>query len=203
MGLRNLDSIMISHGTDKATVFTRTCARAKGYAPVYDQFFTPLRHRPVDLIEIGVGGGESIRSWLDYFPHAHVVGVDNVANTNDWNTPDSGVDYRYTFVAGDQSKLEFWESFKKEFGQFDILVDDGSHRNDGVIQTFLSMWSRIKPGGLYCIEDLACSYSPIFINPQWPPQMDLLKGKADDVHTGSDIEFIHFTKELAIIGKAK
>ena len=43
--------------------------------------------------------------------------------------------------------------------QFDVIVDDGSHRSSDIVAAFESCFSRVAPGGLYIIEDLHCSYS--------------------------------------------
>lgn len=50
---------------------------------------------------------------------------------------------------------------------FDILLDDGSHVPEHQFASFVHMWSAIRPGGVYMIEDV------IGINPllEW-----ILKG---------------------------
>ena len=55
------------HGTDKLR---------HGYTPLYDELFTPLRDRPVNVVELGVLRGASIRMWADYFTHGTIYGVD-------------------------------------------------------------------------------------------------------------------------------
>ena len=39
-------------------------------------------------------------------------------------------------------------------GNFDVIVDDGGHRNSHILNTFMGLWRALKPGGLYFIEDL-------------------------------------------------
>ena len=37
---------------------------------------------------------------------------------------------------------------------FDIIVDDGGHRNEDILNTLKAFWPGLKSGGLYFIEDL-------------------------------------------------
>jgi hypothetical protein len=46
----------------------------------------------------------------------------------------------------------------KESGRFDIIIDDGSHVNGHVIDTFKFLFPRLKDGGIYVIEDTQTSY---------------------------------------------
>lgn len=41
---------------------------------------------------------------------------------------------------------------------FDVIIDDGSHKSRDIISTFKFFFPRLKPGGLYVAEDLHCSY---------------------------------------------
>jgi hypothetical protein len=199
--LKTLDELAIFHQTDRATAFTRTHGKPHGYAPHYDRAFSHLRNEAISLLEIGVGGGEGIRMWLDYFPRARIYGIDNVSYTNEWNTPEEPTG-RYHFVCGNQASGAFWKSVR--FEPFNIIIDDGSHINVDVITTFLYLWSELVPGGLYCIEDLGCAYGPgsVFIKGNLPSQNEFLKAKIDEMHQGlSDIESMSFSRELVIIKK--
>jgi len=205
--MKTLDEIAIEHGTDKSTSHPLVCeGRGHGYTLWYEHFFEPMREMPLKFMEIGVGGGESIRTWLEYFPNAHIVGVDIVHDTNEYNTPGNKSIPRYTFVTGDQNSETFWACFKADYGSdWDVLIDDGGHSSQMVITTFKCMWPGIKPGGLYCIEDLCCSYAsiPYFCPEGWANHMDLIKEMLDDINRGQrSLRRIHYTRELAIIQKS-
>jgi hypothetical protein len=46
--------------------------------------------------------------------------------------------------------------------KFDIFIDDGSHRNQDVINVFENMFLKyIKPSGTYVVEDTHCSYDQL------------------------------------------
>lgn len=200
--MKSLNEIMTENQSDKASVFTRTYANPKDYCRHYARFFDALRFDNLKVLEIGVGGGESICGWGDYFQMAHIFGVDIISNTNPWDTP--GNKDRYTFVQGDQSDPEFWKRFIAENGgDFDIIVDDGSHVNTDIIMTFIALWPHVRAGGFYAIEDLATAYGgDFFVKQNLPNHLLWLKGKVDEVNLTGQIDSLYFSKELCVIRKA-
>jgi demethylmacrocin O-methyltransferase len=207
VGLKTLDQIATKHGTDKATSHPIVGdGKGHGYTPHYAAQFDAIRSDPIKLFEIGVGGGESIRTWLEYFDNARVFGVDNVQGTNPWNTVGAGTHLRYTFVSGDQSCETFWKCFVADYGSnWGVIVDDGSHLSKDVITTFNAMWPHVAPGGFYCIEDLGCSYGAgsVHCKAGCPTHMDFIASLMDDINLKDGIASLHFSKELAIFRKAK
>jgi hypothetical protein len=198
----SLDFVGQKYGTDKASVFTRTPgAKPHDYLRHMEEFFEPIREREIKFLEIGCGGGESIRTWLEYFPKAHVFSVDNHHSTNEWNTVTPTAHARYQFVIGDQSDPTFWKCFVADYGSnWDVLLDDGGHFSNQVLTTLNSMWPHIAHGGIYMIEDLRCSYSSLF-SPSGSP-MDVLKQWIDNMHQGeTDADSITFSRELCVIRK--
>jgi hypothetical protein len=201
--MKTLEDLAQKYDNDKAVV--KRDGTGHGYTPHYGRAFDPIRNDRLKVLEIGVASGPSIQMWLDYFPNAHVYGVDIVANTNEWNTVGAKTHERYTFVEGDQSQSVFWSRFLSGHGgDWDIIVDDGGHRNDQIITTFCSLWGALKPGGFYCIEDLGVCYTAgsIFVVAGLPNHSDFMKAKLDEVLQGKhNIDWMSLSKELAIIKK--
>jgi len=188
-----LDEIAIKHQTDKASQFTRTYALPHDYCRHLERFFEPMRYKAIKLLEIGIGGGESARTWLEYFPKALVHGVDLVHDTNPFNTPRSKDIPRYVFNQGDQTSEVFWKCFVADYGsQWDIIIDDGSHISGDIIKTFGYLWPHVIPGGIYEIEDLNVA----------PEARAWLLEFVVGINAGtSDVDSIYFSKELAVIRK--
>lgn len=204
MGLKTLDQLMIDNGSDKATEHTRTHAKPHGYSVVMEQYFEPLRDKPIKFLEVGVGGGESIRAWIQYFRTAQIFGIDFVKDTNIFNSP--GKPYsNYTFSHGDQTDRTMWACFRANCGSdWDVILDDGGHFADQMIISFEEMWPHVKSGGLYIIEDLgvACTPGTVFVPSGWPNHMDWIKDRMIELNTGqNNIESINLTKELAVFRK--
>ena len=205
--MKTLDQIGIEQQTDKASVFTRTYAKPHGYLAHLEPFFEPLRKLPIKFLEIGVGGGESILTWLEYFPNASVLGIDNVKETNPWNiTGVSPLEPRYTFVFGDQTDETFYKCFAVDYGDnWDVIIDDGGHYNDQVIASMKGLFPLLRSGGLYVIEDLGTAYGSgsIFVKPEHPNHMDVLKAAIDSMNTNPEapVRSMRFSRELVIIEK--
>ncbi len=143
-----LDEIARHHGTDKSTAF-------HGYTPTYTELFEGRRLNPVQLLEIGVATGCSVRTWLDYFPRATVVGVD-IAPQFSWTDP------RYHQIIADQYREAEMAERVKPFAPFDIVIDDGCHKADACVRSFNALWPLVKSGGYYIVEDVGTFWHPMY-----------------------------------------
>jgi hypothetical protein len=130
----------------------------------YQEHFAPLRNKNLKVLEIGVGGyedsssgGDSLRMWKQYFPNSMIYGMDIV---------DKKVleEDRIKIFQGSQDDEIFLKKFVAETGKFDIIIDDGSHRNDHVIKTFKILFPQLNNGGIYVVEDTHTSYIPSYEN---------------------------------------
>ena len=191
--MKTLDQIGIANATDKASEFSRTWAKPHDYLRHLERFFEPLRDKEIELLEIGCVGGESIRMWLEYFTHAHVYSVDLVHSTNPWNTPNSNVHERYTFIHGNQSDPGFWQQLTKTYHlEFDIIIDDGSHLSSDIMTTFNCLWAHLKRGGIYEIEDLnAANEAKVWL--------ERLAGAIHGIN--SALDSIYCSRELCVMRK--
>ncbi len=136
-----LDEIFKREGADKQTGM-------HGYAPVYEELFSPFIYQPVSLLEIGIYQCASIRAWLEYLPYARIYGID----IEHWNFSHSG----FNQWTGDQSDKEFLAKVIADAGSFHVIIDDGSHKAKDQWASFEALWPALAPGGYYCIEDIQC-----------------------------------------------
>lgn len=141
----SLDEIGLLTGTDKSS-------RHHGYLNFYDRFLAGLRDRPIKFLEIGVDKGFSINMWANYFGQANIVGIDiNPAAREQQST-------RVSIEIGDQSDTAFLRKTAEHYGQFDIIVDDGSHVWHHQLTSIKELFSYVKRDGFYIIEDLQTSF---------------------------------------------
>jgi hypothetical protein len=142
-------------GTDKGAV-PGDFGHPHHYTEVYERFLEPLRDRPLRLLEIGVWKGASLRVWEDYFPNATIIGIENLADIVE------GKFERATVMIGDATNTAFMDSVVDRFvgGEVDVVIDDGSHILDQQITCLEHLMPRLAEGGLYFIEDIACSRFP-------------------------------------------
>lgn len=194
-----LNEIGLRHGTDKSTL-------KHGYTFIYERYFAPLRDQSINLLEIGVKDGASLRMWAEYFPNASIYGIDIDPKCVSHETD------RIKIFAGDQQDAKFLDDLATQIGPFDIIVDDGSHRSAHQQASFRALFPYLKDGGWYVVEDLAGTYGRWgsgYKHPQSSP--NFLKSRVDDLNyiwhrqTVSDytlqIGAVLFYPQLCIIQK--
>lgn len=175
--MKSLDYYMIQHGSDKSS-------RGHNYSLYYELFFDSIRYRPLNIAEIGIDKGSSVRAWKDYFHHSEIHGID-ILDIYDFLNKEGII----THVV-DQSSKGALEVFGAEFDQyFDIIIDDGSHKSLDQILTFQTLFPALKPNGFYCCEDLLCDYDS-----RWndgASSIEWFKNLADNVHMNGNIPNSH------------
>lgn len=128
------------------------------YAVHYQHHFEPLRGRKLNILEIGIGGyddpekgGASLRMWKTYFPKSNIFALD----IYDKSTHNES---RIKTFKGSQVDNLFLKQVVDEIGTIDLIIDDGSHLNEHVKETFRILFPKLALGGIYVIEDLQTSY---------------------------------------------
>jgi hypothetical protein len=127
------------------------------YGRTYSNLFWKMKYRPMKLLEIGIGGenrrlgGQSLNAWQAFFPFGRIVACD-IRNKHRLATP------RTLIYQLDQSSKEQLASLVQKEGEFDIIIDDGSHLNAHQVFTFENLYPALRRGGIYVIEDVQTSY---------------------------------------------
>ena len=125
------------------------------YLPYYDQLFAPLRKQPITLLEIGVQNGGSLETWSNYFDSATLLlGCDIDPKCAELRYDDP----RVKVVVGDANVGPTFTAINAICNQFDIVIDDGSHKSYDVLNSFVNYFPMVKPGGVYVVEDAHCLY---------------------------------------------
>jgi hypothetical protein len=136
------------------------------YTELYHMLFQPYRQAKLNFLEMGlmIGGPEhgidkdrevkeppSVRMWLEYFPNAHIIGLD-VSDFAAYQTD------RFTFYRCDMDDraniAEAAEKMRKAGQMPNIIIDDASHASRHQQDAFLTLFPLLAPGGMYIIEDL-------------------------------------------------
>lgn len=123
------------------------------YANFYESWFSKIRNKNVAICEIGILDGASLKCYYDYFPNAEILGLD--IDTGKMNHQND----RIRTAILDQSSVHQLEHFaESNIGNFDIVLDDGSHDVEHQQVTFGKLFKTVKSGGIYIIEDLGSSF---------------------------------------------
>lgn len=135
-----LDQLAVLFNTDKSSL-------SHDYVRHYQRAFEQFRHEPIQVIEIGIAGGASLRLWQTYFTAATLIGVDIIPGCKRW---EGG---RIRVEIGSQGDAAFLSGLANKYRPT-IVIDDGSHQADHIALTFRHLFPRLEAGGCYVIEDL-------------------------------------------------
>lgn len=127
-----------------------------GYQRIYPYFLDTLKFiaRPVRMLEIGLQNNDSIKLWQDYF------GKDTEIFGADINPKYTFQDNRNVrFIKCDQSKVEDLLNLRDLIKEdLDFIIDDGSHIPEHQMLTLITLWPKLRPRGVYIIEDVETSF---------------------------------------------
>ena len=146
------------------------------YGDIYDKHFAKFRDQPINILEIGVLRGGSMRIWEKYFPKANVFGIDINEECLQYQSD------RTKIFIGDQSDVSFLRNIKAKIPRIDILIDDGSHRAKDQKITFDEMYYHVRKPGIYLIEDIELNYWPSKDKDKPENFMTYMKNKIDELN---------------------
>ena len=152
--MKNFNYYSNLYNSDKGDIFPK----GNNYAHWYENWFSPIRETVTNILEIGVWEGASGKAFVDYFPNSQIIGFD-IMDTTRYNT--ERIKNRILNQGSPKQLDNFVNECKSKDLQFDIILDDGSHQVNHQQLTFGKLFSLVKPGGLYIIEDLCFSYFQI------------------------------------------
>jgi hypothetical protein len=164
--MKTLQEIINKFGSDK---------NLSGYTPTYTELFEPIRDNQMNLLEIGIGTiirgaqssmantqiqnykpGASLRVWKEYFSHALIYGGDIQEDTQFTE------DRIQTFLFDSTNKEECDGALNDM--QFDVIIDDGWHKWEAQLSTITNLFSKVKVGGYYIIEDIEQGGGSVLFN---------------------------------------
>jgi hypothetical protein len=177
---------------DLSTTLTEMCEIAKKYGTdkhvhkytkIYHELLKDKRNDSVNLFEIGIYMGNSIKMWYDYFNEGKIYGIDNgrllpnsgiqygpsneMPSTHDDQLLQGQILQNYPFywlendrikcAIADQRSVDQLNSAFDHFGcnEFDVILDDGHHYQEHQQKSLGILFKNLKPGGYYIIEDVA------------------------------------------------
>jgi hypothetical protein len=169
----NLEKLAIKYGTDKSSEVHNYCEKYAKYLPFE-------RYKEMNILEIGVLNGKSLKTWQEYFYRSKIIGIDINPECKQYDDRDNNV---YVEI-GSQDDHVFLNDVMREYGPFDMILDDGSHMNEHVIYSFEHLFQSVKSGGIYIVEDVSTSYWSWYGGGYKDPKsmMEYFKNLADDVN---------------------
>lgn len=128
------------------------------YTIIYQEIISDILdkdpYKRVDLLEIGLNRDNtdsipSLLMWNDYFTtNINITGFDINPDFYKFNKQYKNI----KIYIGDQSNEEDLQQLK--YKEYDIIIDDGYHASKHQQISFKTLWSSVKSGGYYIIENL-------------------------------------------------
>ena len=142
----DLCDILEKYGSDKQSDW-------HNYSALYDHLFKKFRYEKINLFEIGIYHGASIKSWREYFSKAKIYAAD-VDEKTFLTVSDLDVEYFYCDQDNSQSIQNMWKNESLNNIKFDVIIDDGKHEFSSNINFFKESIRKLRQGGIFIIEDL-------------------------------------------------
>ena len=139
-----VNDLCLKYGTDKSS-------ELHNYSEKYELYFSELKDRELNILEIGIQNGYSLKTWEEYFTKSKIIGID-IKNLSYLNT-----DRVKTIVCNQRDTVKLTDINNQE-GPFDIIIDDGSHFSSDMKLSFDHLFPLLNSGGLYVVEDIHCCY---------------------------------------------
>ena len=129
------------------------------YLDLYERLLNSKKDTAKKVLEIGIGNfveknGGSIKLWRDYFTNAIIYGLDilDIDRVIDELKEDSRVVLYTSIDAYDETFVK--KTFVDENIKFDMLLDDGPHTLESMVN-FIKLYSElIADDGILIIEDI-------------------------------------------------
>lgn len=125
------------------------------YLPVYEKLFAPFQNETINVLEVGIFKGDSLKMWKEYFsPSSEIYGID--CDT----MPHGGLgDLRrmitegYNIAIGDATNTEDISKFY-EGKKFKIIIEDAGHDVSQQLQIYNTLKFYLDKDPIYIIEDV-------------------------------------------------
>lgn len=134
------DLLHDDHDTDKSH------EGGHSYGKFYEDLFNTYNQEDeLNILELGVQNGGSLRAWKEYFPNAHVYGVDIADSRLEKYKLDD-----VTYIVKDlRLAINDLEHIK-----FDIIIDDSDHNENTMAWIAGNYFGLLKPTGTLVFEDV-------------------------------------------------
>ena len=142
--------------------FEGTKTKDHGYIQnYYSQEFSNKKEEKMNILEIGVRDGKSLKLWASWFKNSQIYGVD--INKIQENLPLTAGGNLITltyepqninFTIDNAYSKNFLDSIKNDY--FDYIIEDGSHRLEHQLFCIENYYSKLRKGGKIIIEDIGC-----------------------------------------------
>lgn len=141
-----------------------------GYLELYEQLLSRLKTSATNILEIGIGpikcpydpkynfypfgNGGSIKLWYDYFSNAIIYAVDIIDYDNVYDGIKNNDKIKIFSSSNAYDEQFVKENFIDKNIKFDMILDDGPHTLESMINCIQLYHNLISDNGILIIEDI-------------------------------------------------
>jgi predicted O-methyltransferase YrrM len=129
------------------------------YTLFYDGLFRNKKNDNLEIAEIGILEGSSLRMWQEYFPNSRIHGFEY--NSDFINRFKSL--YNNDRITLSHLNVTNGESINSAFCStntlYDFIIEDTTHQFEDQIRVIENTYQYLKPGGILIIEDIFKRYN--------------------------------------------
>jgi len=130
------------------------------YTPVYHELFGTWREQVSHVLEIGINAGSSLKMWQEYFPYAHIVGIDCDPGTFRHTKDDPRISCHLADQNNPVDLYKVMDSLDPARGRFQLIIDDGSHVREHQVTSMKTLLPYLSLDGIYVVEDIGTMAEP-------------------------------------------
>jgi hypothetical protein len=152
----DLCNLMGKHGSDKGS--NDISNSWHNYTVLYNKLFENFKDKKINLFELGILRGASLRGWSDYFINGNIFGGDIDTKTF---LNENRIRSFYCDQGNKESISMLWKNLPEEF---EVIIDDGNHELYANICFFENSIHKLKSGGYFIVEDIRNMHYDSFKN---------------------------------------
>lgn len=139
----NLQLILNKYNTKKNSKYNN-------YGKYYEKYINKFLYKEISYLEIGISKCESLFAMREYFTNAkNIVGIDSNPYCITFEQKQKNI-----FIEiGKQNNELFLKKVNDKYGNFDIIIDDGSHELNDILVSFNTLFPLLNDKGVYIIEN--------------------------------------------------
>ncbi len=164
---KNLTEIMDFYGSDKGSIthnytnFYESIFSRENFTHIFELGIGTINSNIPSSMPIGYTPGSSLRAWRDYFYNASIYGADI---DNSILILEERINTYHVDQTDAQSINILWSNTDLENIKFDLMIDDGLHTFNAAECFLENSFYKLKPKGIYIIEDVITTYINNYIN---------------------------------------
>lgn len=170
---------------------TDKCSEEHDYLNKYEFFIDRWKNEKINILELGVYHGGSLKMWGTYFANASVYGVDISEECLQYAGENRKVIIQ---DLGDEDGIRVLGNLHPA-----IIVDDASHLWSHQIKALCHLFPAMQSGGVYIMEDLGTSffsYDGQYFADAVITAYDFCAAVAEVVTSGTMLRTTHLQAEL-------